>query len=305
MAVDLDTLKRANPLQETVARLTGQEIVRHKICAPWRNERTPSLHVYEDGHWFDYGEGVGGDVIDFVGRFLYGTSYNPSAHFQDVIDYLGGLDITPMRPSKQERPRPVEKPKLAIDKEMVLRWHKAMSEERREYWYGRGIMDPAIDHFLLGWDGERYTIPHMYRGQVFGVKRRESEIPDYFAGNKYVAIKGSRPGIFNAEILRVENSVIICEGEIDCILLNQYGFPAVSPTNGAGTFKAEWVRLFTSVQDIRVLYDNDDAGRAGAMKVKSLLRRARVVTLPDGIKDVGDLVEQHSFPVTWLEENVR
>jgi hypothetical protein len=27
-----------------------------KFKAPWREERTPSVHVYPDGHWFDFGE---------------------------------------------------------------------------------------------------------------------------------------------------------------------------------------------------------------------------------------------------------
>lgn len=303
--LDLDTLKRANPLDEVAQRLTGQVPVRHKICAPWRDERTPSLHIYEDGKWKDFGDGSHGDVIDFVGRYLFGSAYSPAAHFTDVVDYLGGLEIAPLRPSKQAAPRPVERPKLALSLADVERWHANLGEKRREWWYSRGVMDPAIDQFLLGWDGERYTIPHLYRGQVFGVKRRESEVKDYFAGTKYVAVKGSRPGLYNAEILRVENTVIVCEGEIDCILLNQYGFPAVSSTNGAGTFKPEWTRLFTSVPNIKILYDNDEAGRNGAALVKKHLRRARVVTLPGGIKDVGELVEDYDFPVTWLEANLR
>ena len=35
------------------------------IFAPDRDETAPSLMIYED-HWFDYGTGEGGDVLDFV-----------------------------------------------------------------------------------------------------------------------------------------------------------------------------------------------------------------------------------------------
>src|SRR5690606_34211618 len=120
------------------------------------------------------------------------------------------------------------KPQLSISIEQIRRWHETMPQERREYWYSRGLMDPIIDAFLLGWDGKRYTIPHLYRGVPFGVKRRKAPDLDDGIEAKYVAVTGSRAGIFNADALAVERHIVICEGEIDALLLTQYGFPAVS-----------------------------------------------------------------------------
>lgn len=301
MSIDVDTIKRANPLPAIVERMTGQQIVKHKICAPWRNERTPSLHLYPDGKWYDFGTGEHGDVLDFVGMWLKQGDYNPDVHFQDVIDYLGGLDIKPL-PAQTTRPAP-PKPKLALSMATVQEWHDTMPANRRWYWTQRGLSDATIDRFMLGWDGRRYIIPAVYRGIPFGVKRRQSDVDDGIPA-KYTSMTGSRVGIFNADALWTAHEVVICEGEIDAMLLCQVGYNAVSSTGGAGTWKPEWAKFFAGVQRITILYDNDDAGRDGALKVRATLARARIATYPDGIKDAGELFATHKAPVSWLYNNI-
>ena len=301
MSIDIDAIKRSNPLESIVVQMTGQQIVKHKIRAPWRHEDTASVHIYDDGSWWDYGAGIGGDVIDFVGYCVHGTSYRPDVHFTEVVDLLGGLDIKPL-PAQTTRPTP-PKPKLTLSMATVQEWHDTMPANRRWYWTQRGLSDTTIDRFLLGWDGRRYTIPAVYRGIPFGVKRRQSDIDDGIPA-KYVSLTGSRVGIFNADALWTAHEVIICEGEIDAMLLCQVGYNAVSSTGGAGTWKPEWAKFFAGVQRITILYDNDAAGRDGALKVRATLARARIATYPDGIKDAGELFATHAAPVNWLYNNV-
>lgn len=301
MSIDIDTIKRANPLQSVVERMTGQQIIKHKIRAPWRHEDTPSVHIYDDGSWWDYGAGIGGDVIDFVGYCIHGTTYAPSVHFTEVVDMLGGLDIKPL-PAQTTRPAP-PKPKLTLSMAAVQEWHDTMPANRRWYWTQRGLSDATIDRFLLGWDGKRYTIPAIYRGIPFGVKRRQSDIDDGIPA-KYISLTGSRVGIFNADALWTAHDVVVCEGEIDAMLLCQVGYNAVSSTGGAGTWKPEWAKFFAAVRSIVILYDNDEPGRDGALKVRSTLARARIATYPDGIKDAGELFATHAAPVNWLYNNV-
>jgi 5S rRNA maturation endonuclease (ribonuclease M5) len=301
MSIDTQAIKAQNPLDATVERLTGQRIVKHKIFAPWRQEDTPSVHIYDDGSWWDYGAGKGGDVLDFVGFYKYGQGYNPDAHFLDVVDALGALDIQP-RPAQAKRPAP-EKPRLTLSLDDVMRWHDTMPASRRQWWQGRGLNNATIDRFFLGWDGKRYTIPAIYRLIPFGVKRRQSDIDDGI-GAKYVSITGSRVGIFNADTLWNTEQVVICEGEIDAMLLERWGYPAVTTTGGAGTWKSDWVRFFAHVKRVVILYDNDQAGREGAAKVHATLRRAEIVTLPESVKDVGELVTGYKAPVSWLAANL-
>lgn len=300
MAIDIRKVKDSNPLPETIERLTGQQIEHHKIYAPWRQESTPSVHVYSDGSWWDYGGGFGGDVIDFVGRITQGENYD----LISVIDLLGGLDIAPL-PQYTTKPKPkpakVDKP-FNITLEAIMHWHDTMPLNRREYWYSRGLTDQTIANFCLGWDGKRYTIPALYRLIPFAVKRRQSEVDDGIKA-KYIQIAGSRVGIFNADILWTATKCIIVEGEIDAMLLHQLGYHVVSATGGAGTWKPEWAKLFTHVRELVLLYDNDEAGKEGANKVRSTMRRARIATLPEGIKDVGELWATGGA-AQWLKENL-
>ena len=297
MAIDIEAVKAANPLHAIVERYTGQRIEKHKIHAPWRSENTPSVHIYDDGSWYDFGGGFGGDVIDFVGRCMFGGEHYD---FHAVIDALGALDIAPL-PQTAVREKP-KKPaaKIGITLDDIERYNAAMPSQRRAYWHSRGLEDRTIDEFYLGWDGKRYTIPALYRLQVFGLKRRQSEIDDGIP-TKYTQAVGSRVGIFNADMLWENYGVIICEGEIDCMLLHQAGFVAVSSTGGAGSWKPEWAQFFTHIRSIHILYDNDKAGVDGARKIQRSLRRAQVVTLPEGVKDVGELFEKLGDPVGWLQ----
>lgn len=301
MTVDLAALKQANPLEAVVQRMTGQPIVRHKIRAPWRSDSMPSVHIYDDGKWHDFGTGQHGDVYDFVGMLLKNGSYDPAIHLSEVIDYLGGLDIKPL-PAVTNKPKP-EKPKLTLSMDTIATWHDTMPQQRRAYWRQRGLTEASIDRFLLGWDGKRYTIPALYRGIPFGVKRRQSDIDDGLEA-KYVSITGSRVGIFNSDVLWTAQDAIICEGEIDCMLLCQAGYNAVTSTGGAGSWRDEWARFFAGVQRIYVLFDNDTPGRDGALKVRASLKRARIVEYPDGIKDAGELFT-HKWAAEWLYNNVQ
>ena len=297
MAVDIDAIKAANPLPEIVERYTGQRIERHKIHAPWRQEKTPSVHIYEDGSWYDFGGGFGGDVIDFVGRCMFGGEHYD---FHAVVDALGALDIKslPQATPRQKPAKPANK--LDMSLEYVMRMSDEMPDERRAYWHSRGLTNQTISEFFLGWDGKRYTIPATYRLQLFGLKRRQSEIDDGIPA-KYTQAVGSRVGIFNADLLWSDTEhVIICEGEIDCMLLHQAGFVAVSSTGGAGSWKPEWAQFFTHIRSVHILYDNDKAGLDGARKIQRSLRRAHVVGLPEDIKDVGELFEKLGDPVGWL-----
>jgi DNA primase len=297
----VEDFKRNNPIDAIIERYGNQQVGRdHKIFAPWRAEATPSVHIYEDGSWHDFGAGVGGDVLDYLGHFFFGSNYSRDTHFPDVVDRIGSLDIKPL-PAQISRPKPV-KPKLTIDLEQCLTWHDTMPTHRRAYWHGRGLTDTTINQFFLGWDGKRYTIPLLYRLIPFGVKRRQSDVDDGIDA-KYIMTTGSRAGIYNADALAAAQQCIICEGEIDAMILTQLGYNAVTSTAGAGSWKEDWARFFTHVKDIHLLFDNDKAGREGAAKVHATLRRARIVTLPEGVKDVGELW-QAGYAASWLKENV-
>lgn len=302
MSVDIDSIRASNPLPVIVEQYTGQQISKHKIHCPFHQDNTPSMHIYDDGGFKCFSCGRHGDVLDFVGYFHFGQSYDPSTHFTEVVDRLAGIKIAPL-PANTVKPKPETTKQLSISLETILDWHDSMPANRREYWKSRGLFDQTINDFFLGWDGKRYTIPHLYRLIPFGCKRRQSEINDGIDA-KYTSVTGSRAGLFNADCLWTTDKVVICEGEVDSMLLNQWQFPSVTSTAGAGTFKEQWVDMFSHIGKIWILYDNDEAGRKGEQLVHSILRRAKIVRYPQGIKDAGDLFSKDQYAVNWLYENL-
>ena len=353
MTIDVDALKASHPLPFTIERLTGQRIIQHKICCPFHEDGSPSLHVYDDGGWKCFGCGLFGDVLSFVGYLRFGAQYNPAMHFIDVANSLGAVDFGPLTPRPQEEPKPKPKQRMNVGLEAIISWNETMPAQRRAYWQSRGLTNQTIDEFMLGWDGQRYTIPAMWNLIPFGVKRRitpeddkaetkkhleyiatvrithpewcdESDSKVYRMAIrelkelhpewndrqilsiahpspiKYTGVYGSTPGLFNADILSSVQEVVICEGEIDAMLLHQSGISAVSVTAGAGKWEQKWARLFTHIRDVFVLYDNDEAGRTGTQKVQASIRRARAITLPDGVKDVGELYQATDNAADWV-----
>lgn len=298
----LDEAKQNNPLDIAVERVTGQQIVKHKIFAPWRDENTPSVHIYDDGKFKDFGEGFSGDVIDFLGLYYFGKNYDASTQSYEVIDKISGLNIAPL-PARTNRPAPDPVKQLSISLETILNWHDNMPQSRRDYWLKRGLFDKTINEFMLGWDGKRYTIPALYRLVPLACKRRQSDIDDGISA-KYISVTGSISMLFNADILWSTDKVVITEGEPDCMMLNQWGFPSVTSTAGAGTFKEKWADMFSSVSKIWILYDNDEAGRKGEQLVHSVLRRAKIVRYPQNFKDCGEMFEKDPQAVNWLYENL-
>lgn len=75
----------------------------HQVaCCPWHGERTPSLHVHDDGHHHCYGCGAHGDVIDLV-------QLKESCDFQAAVEILArkaGVtleDLAQATPQQRER----------------------------------------------------------------------------------------------------------------------------------------------------------------------------------------------------------
>lgn len=134
----------------------------------------------------------------------------------------------------------------------------------------RGIERHTIIDWELGWDGQRYTIPvRGDEGEIVNVRR-------YAMGgnatNKMLNLPGHGSAhIFAQSKLRDNEEIVITEGETDCILLNQYGIPAITHTAGAGTFRPAWGKEFAG-KVVWIVYDNDDAGRKGATKVQAILK---------------------------------
>lgn len=87
------------------------------------------------------------------------------------------------------------------------------------------------------------------------------------------------------------DKVLICEGEKDVETLRRMGLVATCNNGGAGNFKPELARWFTG-KLVAILPDNDEKGRAHAMKVAGILnpvaKSVRIVEIPN-LPEKGDV----------------
>lgn len=156
----------------------------------------------------------------------------------------------------------------------------------------RGLSKEVIDDAKLGWNGKEITIPvYDDSGKALFVKKRRSPLNEDKSKPKYTYTKGSKASLYGAKLLKDTTFIVITEGELDALLLHSCGVPAVSSTGGAGTFKEDWGEVFAGIQDVYIVYDNDDPGRNGARLVGSIIPHARIVKLPEEVGAGGDITD--------------
>jgi DNA primase len=111
---------------------------------------------------------------------------------------------------------------------------------------------------------------------------------------KYLYDSGSRVTLFGYDKLQAEHTtILITEGELDCLVAWSHNIPAVTSTGGAMSFQEEWKELLAG-REVAVCFDNDDAGAEGMVRVLKYLPEAKIVLVPEhvGLKDISDYVAQ-------------
>ena len=125
---------------------------------------------------------------------------------------------------------------------------------------------------------------------IFNKYRRS---PDREFGPKYSYDKGGATSLYGWHLAKDHDTILITEGEKDCLVAWSHNIPAVSSTGGALNFPAEWKEMLVGKKLI-VCFDNDKAGGEGMAKLYKLFgpEHIKIMFLPDrgGIKDLCDYV---------------
>jgi DNA primase len=171
-------------------------------------------------------------------------------------------------------------------------FHNSLPPRIRQYLNARGIPDELIDRHLLGWNGWRITIPIFNREGELAFFKQARDPDDKNDSPKMIAWPKGHLELYGWETLKDQPAeIIICEGEFDSLVLEANGFRAVTSTGGARTFRKEWAREFESIPDVYVCFDNDEAGREGALRVGRLSPHAKLVELADKVGEGGDVTD--------------
>jgi DNA primase len=178
-------------------------------------------------------------------------------------------------------------------KREALQYHRRLTPQLWAYLEGRrGIPAELIHRYLLGWNGERITIPIPRRDGTIAFFKLARDPEDVEVAPKMLTTPGATAELYGYDTLRRNpERVVICEGEFDRLVLEGRGFPAVTSTAGALTFLPEWAEEIGQIPEVYIAFDRDEAGREGALKVARLIPQARIVELPQEVGDHGDVTD--------------
>lgn len=220
---------------------------------------------------------------------------NYSGTWRQLAEALGTgkspVEIQPLT-GKKEYHHPTE--------EYVSSCHKKLLGQNGtkaiEYLYSRKITLDTIHKFRLGLEikdkKEWIVMPYFKNEKPVNVKYRS--VPP--AEKEFRRWKDGESSLFNCDILKTlkkEDTVIIVEGEMDCLSLHSQGITNVVSTSiGANGIKPEWIISLEKFKDVVIVYDSDEAGQKGAKELgKRLdLDRCRNLILP--VKDSNEFFEQ-------------
>ena len=305
------------------------------LC-PFHGEKTPSFNIYtENGSFYCFGCGAGGDVITFIMKI-------------ENLDYVEAVKFLAQR-AGMEMPEntyddSLSKLRMRIyeaNREAARFFHATLLSQRGQsglnYLRGRALSDRTIRHFGLGfadddWNSlcnhlknkgfseyeiysanlafkrkngngiyDRFVNRVMFpiidlRGNViaFGGRIMTDEKPKYLNTSDTPVFKKSE-NLFSLNNAKSSGTrtLILCEGYMDVIALNQAGFTNAVATLGTALTYEQAVLMKRYADEVIICYDADGAGQKATARAIDILRNAglpiKILTVPSG-KDPDEFI---------------
>lgn len=305
------------------------------LC-PFHGENTPSFNIYtENGSFYCFGCGAGGDVITFIMKI-------------ENLDYVEAVKFLAQR-AGMEMPEntyddSMSKLRMRIyeaNREAARFFHSTLISPRGQsglnYLRGRALSDRTIRHFGLGfadddWNSlcnflknkgfseyeilsanlafknrsgngihDRFVNRVMFpiidlRGNViaFGGRIMTDEKPKYLNTSDTPVFKKSE-NLFSLNNAKSSDTrtLILCEGYMDVIALNQAGFTNAVATLGTALTNEQAVLMKRYADEVIICYDADGAGQKATARAIQILRNAglpiKILTVPSG-KDPDEFI---------------
>jgi replicative DNA helicase len=310
----------------------GHQILNGKVSAPWRQERTPSVHIYGE-NWHDFGDpDRRGDLIDWLEQGEGLTRERALEEAANILNlpppYGQGFPALPPVTHKHLAPKMAVKD---LENQKSVEWVARFCEESRqallenkseearrvrEYLTTRrlerqawrfGVVDSTVelpesfdDWYAQEIRGRLLVIYELNGTPVYFNARKVSQ---QVKKRKYLKAPFPTPSNFNhnaLELARKRGFLILTEAELDAVsLLESCGndIPVIGLSGG------HWCRSFPQElleanprDGILLLFDSDEAGQRLAHHCKQKLEKiglaARVGQLPQGHKDVNEVLKE-------------
>ena len=178
--------------------------------------------------------------------------------------------------------------------EAAKMFQASLDDEGQEYLEGRGLLGVAPGAGLgrvpadAGPEWQRYvgmlSIPYLtVDREVVSIRFRTMDPGD--ERPKYLQPSGSETSIYNMPALaRNHKTVIITEGELDCLTLEALGYTAIGMP-GANSWKSHYSRALDGFQNVIIAGDPDDAGQKFNETIMASIRRSTVMHMKADIND--------------------
>lgn len=229
--------------------------------SPMRLEGVASFAVDCDrGLWYDFGLGKGGDAIELI-KVMEALTYAEAINFiPELLRGIGSYRSTLESLLSKERARNDSRMPSKDELEFTN-----LSSYMQIYLSSRLVYSiKGYEHKAVQFSGEEWLY-FDYGGDKYKLMR--------WNDGKKVLIGGGSLDLWDPfGYLQKQadgwSTLVICEGEMDCLSALACGMSAVSIPLGAGTFKPSWWWKIHEAGYKKVLlaYDNDEAGRKGIEK---------------------------------------
>lgn len=236
------------------------------LC-PFHDDTNPSLSVnLKKGLFRCFGCGVSGGVVKFI-ELRYGL--DKKAALEKIKEEEGNPPPTPASGGHSKTKTHNSKPAYLTLDQVKLIHNQLMKNAAglKTFQDKYGLSRETIEKYLIGYqfdDGKKeycYVVPREIEPGKWILKNHKG-------GQSF----GAKASLYPFDVVKEDLPyILICEGEFKALLLNQLGFPAISVTSGACTWRQEWSSFFTNLNVI-IAYDNDEPGRQGALKVAEFLK---------------------------------
>ena len=335
----LQELKLRNDITELVSsyitlKRRGRNMV--GLC-PFHGEKTPSFNIYtENGSFYCFGCGVGGDVITFVMKM-------ENLDYVDAVKFLAqraGMDMP--EDSYDDSMSKLRTRVCEANREAARYYYKMLyspdGKHGLDYFHGRMLTDRSIRHFGLGFADDDWSSLSDYligkgfsknelvaanlavkqkngngiydrfrnrvmfpiidlRGNViaFGGRIMTDEKPKYLNTSDTPVFKKSE-NLFSLNNAKNSGSrtLILCEGYMDVIAVNQAGFQNAVATLGTALTREQAMLMKRYADEVVICYDSDEAGQKATSRAIPILRNAgllvRILTVPSG-KDPDEFIK--------------
>ncbi len=301
MSADIFALAREAVTRSLIESMFGCDDSRwegdeYKTLSPLRADRhLGSFSIKENGHWYDFATGEGGDFIELVQRAKRCSSLKA---VEEILRQAGGSSKPGLMKADWTRNKP--RAKLPIPDWANSGFKSACDNDltRKRY----GVLNGAWTYRLA--DGQ--TLFHVCRYEpAIGDKEI---VPWYFGEDRSwhpgQPLETGRPVFRLDELLKTDKPILIVEGEKCATVSVPQGFPFFLTTWSGGAHavtRTDWTPL--AGREVTIWPDADKPGREAAYKIKAQLPLAKILKIegkPAGW-DIADALAE-SFDLTRFVE---